>query len=1133
MAATPPAALPRPGVQIIQEVATPTASFAIPTLIPCVVGTAYEVTNVLNSDGSLNAGDKYGAYTQAALVITESSFPAPRNNIDELVIQPDTVKPYLLAGGQLGALPLSPYGSSFLVGAATDPALGCASQPSMRTIAFNGGTGLPLVGTTLVIAVDQIVRLNTADDIVITFTGSGNLTSAQAAAQINAIVGQTVATVVGSAPNDQVQLGSTNYGATSSITIRAGGSANSVLHIGFASSSAAHEERVEGAGWRGQDQNNGTTQTPYIEFYQGAYLLDGTSTSFPAITTGAKSAEEKNLITGAYVSAVAPAVTFGSSGGQIPILAGDQFYADGTDIGGSFISVVQSARFKLGTIDTTLSVVNDLGQYVTTVYDTYTVGTILDPNPFAPKYDFFIANNLNWLTATPEPTVLTAANAATAATAAIVTGTGAGAGPFALAGLNLQYTVTIDGVATEGTFTFTGGPFANMAAVVTAIGTNIPDVAATASGASPPQLILTTTATGQNTSIQLAANGTANSYLGFSTVDVTEASGTDPTLSGLAATSLAFSFDGNPHVYVAAFNDNSLLDAITEINTVVGSTVASLDESGLLLVLTSPLAGIASSISVPMTDAGADTIFGNSTSPTLFSAAVYTDGTGRPLPNAYLDEAQVLHIGAEILRDTVTGAPLDQAQNNGSLYIQYQALRLDVTAVAANAGVLNITSSTTLSTILNPLTNQNPLGLGLFLCSLNAPTYTVMGLGIDEISGGQPYGTTAAWARAAALLEAQELYALAPLTQDQTVFGLMQSHVDTMSEPEQGGERIVFINPVIPTNANPTIALAGNEGNSTNVQNTFLADGNPAPGLIAAGIPTPLTSIAQDENVYVTFTLNGQPVNFNVAGVNGALITLRTTFTDGFNANGFYQTTPLTSQVIDAPYSLNVLGAPLTIPGSNPPLPDYTAISNTIGEANEGYDDRRVYSVFPDTVQVVVNGITMNLPGFYACAAVAGMCGAQPPQQGFTNFPITGVVGVVGTSNYTKSQLDVMAGGGTYILIQDVQNGPVYSRHQLSTDLSSIETRELSITRVVDFTAKFLRAAVRKFIGVNVINQNLLDALGTTISAVLAFLESTGVLNGSTLNQIIQDASAPDTVLGSITLDVPYPCNYIMLTLAF
>jgi len=39
------------------------------------------------------------------------------------------------------------------------------------------------------------------------------------------------------------------------------------------------------------------------------------------------------------------------------------------------------------------------------------------------------------------------------------------------------------------------------------------------------------------------------------------------------------------------------------------------------------------------------------------------------------------------------------------------------------------------------------------------------------------------------------------------------------------------------------------------------------------------------------------------------------------------------------------------------------------------------------------------------------------------------------------------------------------------------------------------------------------------------------VLIGANVNNIVQDEDQPDTVLIDETLDVPYPCNYIRLTL--
>jgi hypothetical protein len=101
----------------------------------------------------------------------------------------------------------------------------------------------------------------------------------------------------------------------------------------------------------------------------------------------------------------------------------------------------------------------------------------------------------------------------------------------------------------------------------------------------------------------------------------------------------------------------------------------------------------------------------------------------------------------------------------------------------------------------------------------------------------------------------------------------------------------------------------------------------------------------------------------------------------------------------------------------------------------------------------------------------------------------------------------------------------------ITTDLTSIETRTDSITKVVDFTAKFLRTGLKNFIGRFNVTQGFLDSLGHVVQGLGTFLMDTGVLIGFNMNNIIQDADAPDTVLIDCTLDVPFPCNYIRLTL--
>ena len=62
----------------------------------------------------------------------------------------------------------------------------------------------------------------------------------------------------------------------------------------------------------------------------------------------------------------------------------------------------------------------------------------------------------------------------------------------------------------------------------------------------------------------------------------------------------------------------------------------------------------------------------------------------------------------------------------------------------------------------DPISEENPLGLATFLCMLNAPNLEVKALGIDEVTAGAPNGSLIAYTRAAAMLESEEVYAIAP-----------------------------------------------------------------------------------------------------------------------------------------------------------------------------------------------------------------------------------------------------------------------------------------------------------------------------------------------------------------------------------
>lgn len=1237
--------LPRPGVEVVQEFRSAAPTIIRPTLVPVIVGAAKEIVEVTTADGLLNSSAKQGVYDQLPRIISQTSFPSPRNNITEVDVEESTIKAFMQFGGELRELPRTP-GEAFLA------SHNYATIPAIRTTFVLTSTGFNLNGKLLILAIDETARLDVTGDVTVTFSSTGgNLTPAQVAAQINEAVGQTVASVITVGSNSRIQIASTKYGASASVTVRAGGSANTEL--GFASSSV--EYRIEGSGFRAQDLNNNTTISPWIEWSKGSYQTDGVvQSSLPVYDDTVPTAEvgfgflnEQGVFSTSYVQGS----TLFTGINSLDLKVGDIFFADGAQPNStSVIMKVETSRFKLGVLNSRLSVFDDNGNVVSAVYDESKVNTLFAASPFAPRYTWFRATGL---TTNPANTyaALTGSKSGAAATTATITAPAipSGSAPYSLAGLYLEVDVTIDGDLQDTyRYTFTGGPFANLAAVVAAVGTNIPGVFAHTDLAGT-HFSLSTTATGASQSLVVKDTSTALAALGFTASTEYTGTGADVEFKDLAAvlTSTAHTFpftavvgetlivqvstDGGatwpisrtfthasagPHANIAAllaaintagnwdggtlptqftitnssnqlvitsastgsliglrigsastglgvttngeigftslqsdigeenlngqtlkfklnnrdkiysvlFTSDSLVDAIDLINTVVGHPVASIGgTSDDKLVLTSTLKGYASKVEVidDSTSMRANASLGFSTGNFMSS------GSGRPNSDFSLDVSGNIVLGPEILRSQLTGYPFDPG--TADIYVQYRGLRKDVSPLAKDPSVLKISDTATLSTVLSPINPDNPLALGMFFAMLNAPGIEISGLGIDEITPAAPFGTLQAYTRAANLLESEEVYAIAPLTFDETVHSMFKTHVEYMSGSAQKGERILFVAAEMPKRAVNDVLASGTSSGTTATANQLVVDVNPTPAIIAKGL-NPL-SLSYDDQVFVELTVEGQVRKYLVTSVNGTLLTLSTTFATDENTDDFFSVTNLTEEVINADWSVAIRGDLLLIPGSS--LPDKSRIAETVAAKSSSFKQRRMYNIFPDTVVATLDGSDTVLPAFYICAAKAGMVARFAPQQGFTQLPITGFTAVKGSDDmFSVSQLDVMAGGGTYIIIQEAEGAPLMSRHQLSTNILTIEQRELSITKVVDFAAKFFRIGLRNFIGTFNITQPFLDTLSTVIQGMIQFFVENGIIVAGELNNVIQSTEQPDTVLVDVTLSVPYPCNYIRLTLA-
>lgn len=600
-------------------------------------------------------------------------------------------------------------------------------------------------------------------------------------------------------------------------------------------------------------------------------------------------------------------------------------------------------------------------------------------------------------------------------------------------------------------------------------------------------------------------------------------SATDSGADILSGTRLTFTLDKNPHVYEVDFTSNSLREAVDAINDAVGGAIDVASEDGNALKLVSPFSGAASAIDI--TSGGAAT--------TLFSTLTAT-GEGRPNPNFYLDGDGAAHIGAHVLRNRSTGVPLDLSSGGARVYFDYVGLRLDVTASAATPSLLTFSDVDTMDAAIGPISAQNPLALACFLMLQNTPSQAVSALGVSNVNDAAPMGTTTAHLSALTFLESKDVYAIAPMTDDPFVQQLYSTHVESMSQPEQRGERIVFIWQPPPVRAQDSSILAGSGAEVNGAANSITLDATPVEGLSALGLDPSDLEFADNVYLELVVTMLGETnvYRFSVSSVSGTALQLRSTFSATENTDGFYDTPALDwtddENLSGLTYVLKQRGERLVVTGTS--LPDRGAIAETAAAQGESYNSRRTFMVFCGNVDTSIDGIVTPVPGYYAAAAIVGMIAELAPQQPFTQVSMTGFSKVYGTDDmFSENQLDTIADGGRYILIN--QAGRIAARHQRSTKSTSIEARELSITKAIDFFAKGLRATNRAYIGRYVINPGFIDQLVMSNQGFISRAVQAGIVNSAALNTVAQDPTAPDTVLIDVTVAPAYPCNKIRITI--
>lgn len=207
-----------------------------------------------------------------------------------------------------------------------------------------------------------------------------------------------------------------------------------------------------------------------------------------------------------------------------------------------------------------------------------------------------------------------------------------------------------------------------------------------------------------------------------------------------------------------------------------------------------------------------------------------------------------------------------------------------------------------------------------------------------------------------------------------------------------------------------------------------------------------------------------------------------------------------------------------------------TEVITTVGGYASSKSNARVTVPFPGkATKYFSDGSLRTLTGQFLAAAYAGIESSKPlytPKTRSTSGVFNEIIG----PSLTRVEKNKLASCG--VLIFEQPDGPgtnIVIRHQLTTDMSSAETRENSILACKDYVAKYLRSVAETYIGVSAITPDTITKVKGSISAAITKLASDGWVTSGQLVSIAQDADNPDTLILQVSVAVPYPCNYIKI----
>lgn len=197
-----------------------------------------------------------------------------------------------------------------------------------------------------------------------------------------------------------------------------------------------------------------------------------------------------------------------------------------------------------------------------------------------------------------------------------------------------------------------------------------------------------------------------------------------------------------------------------------------------------------------------------------------------------------------------------------------------------------------------------------------------------------------------------------------------------------------------------------------------------------------------------------------------------------------------------------------------PETPDNTA--DYVIRNSRALNSRRAINVWIDRGTATVGGFTTRIPNKFLAAEIAGTRVRVEAQQGLSNSTVTAITAAPSMhTQFDQDTLNRIAAAGTWIVTQRTPSGEVFTRHQLTTDVSAQIAWEGHAVVVHDAYCFLQKDAFAGFVGKRNVTadtvRNIYDALEN-----ISIVATQSPINDP-VGPLIQYFSDEDGVRGQVT----------------